>query len=271
MGVLILLLIILLIAILLKVSVKKYKEYERGIILFLGKFSRVVGPGWVFLIPFLEREYKRVDIRTKMIQFDIPIAFTKDKAILKIKGVLYYRIRDPKKAVLDVENYANALRDLIVSETRDTVAALSLDEVLSNIYKLNEFLYDRVRHLAWKWGIYVENVQLTSVAPSQKLAEALQSVKIAEQELLAQNFLANARKIVMEAIGDAAKKLDDKALLYLYIQALKELGQSKSVKILFPMRFLDVLSSTDIEKNLKAINTWEAIQAIKKVLEKKAK
>jgi len=97
--------VILVIYVLFVLFVKKYDEYERGIIFRIGKFNRVAGPGWSIVIPFIEKEFTRLDVRTRMLNLYVPMAFTKDDLRLKMDGVVYYRIVDASKAVLQIENY----------------------------------------------------------------------------------------------------------------------------------------------------------------------
>ncbi len=252
--------------------IKKYTETERAIIYRFGKFNRVAGPGWSIVIPFFEKEYAVVDVRTKMINITIPLAFTKDDLRLSISGTYYYKIINPKKAILTVENYQKGLSDILISETRNTIAKLSMREVFANLDELNDIVKDSIRHETWKWGIDVDMVQIKEIVPPLEIAEAMQQKEIASQQLQAKRFLAEARKVVIEAIGEAASHLDDKSIMYLYLEALKELSKGKSTKMVFPMEFINVLEKMkeDVNTSLAGMNIVGAINAVKdKILDAK--
>ncbi len=249
--------------------VKKYNEYERGIIFRMGKFNRIAGPGWAVVIPFFEKEYARVDVRTKMLPLFIPTAFTSDDLRLKINGTVYYRIMNPAKATLAISNYINGLQDLITSQVRNVIGSMSMRQLFASIDKLNDKLRDAIRHATWQWGIDVPMVQIKSVMPPEEIAQALQSPFIASQELQAQRFRAEAKKVVIQAIGDAAKNLDDKAIMYLYLKALEELSKGSSTKIVFPMQFMSILQGMqgNVGKALAGLNLSQAINAVKGVIQ----
>ncbi len=252
--------------------IKKYDEFERGVIFRTGKFNRVVGPGWVIVMPFFEKEFKRIDARTQMIDLIIDEAFTSDDLRLELEGIFYYRIIDPEKAILKIENYQKGIKSMITSETRNIIGSLNMRDVFANISKLNNILADRIRHNSWKWGIDVSMVQLKSVSPPIEIAEAMESKEIAAQELQAQRFKAEAQKVTISALGKASDNLTDKAMMYLYIEALKELGKGEGSKILFPARFLNIVDGIGrgLEKDgLKGLNTAALIEQVKnKILEK---
>ncbi|MCW1296395.1 MAG: SPFH domain-containing protein [Candidatus Parvarchaeota archaeon] len=256
--------VLAIIYILFALFVKKYDEYERGIIFRIGKFNRVAGPGWSIVIPFIEKEFTRVDVRTRMMNLFVPMAFTKDDLRLKIDGIVYYRIVDANKAVLQIENYLVGLGNMIQSETRNAIASMNMREVFANMDKLNDILADRIRHTSWKWGIDVPMVQIRGIAPPEEIAIAMQQKEIAANMLQAQKFNAEARKVVIEAIGEAAKKLDDMAIMYLYIKALEEISKGSATKIIFPMQFIDILKGMegDVSKALAGLNLSAAVNAV---------
>jgi len=240
-----------LVAIFFKFFVKKYDEYERAIIFRLGKFNRIAGPGWSIVIPFFEKEFQKLDVRTHMISLEIPLAFTKDDLRLKVDGIAYYRIIDPSKAVLQIDDYQRALQNLLVSQVRNVIGSMHMRELFSNLDSLNDMVSDAVRRQTWRWGIDVPSIQIRSVSPPEEIAIAMQQKEIAAQQLQAQRFLAEAKRVMISAIGDAAKNLDDRAIMYFYIKALEELGRGQATKIIFPMQFLQVLE--DIGKNANAM------------------
>ena len=220
-----------------KFFIKKYDEYERAIIFRIGKFNRIAGPGWAFVLPFFEKEFRKVDIRTKTMEMFVTVAFTSDDLRLKIDGVVYYRITDPGKALLKIDNYMTGLGDMMKSEARNLIASMNMRQLFSKLDTLNELLADKIRHATWQWGIDVPMVQIRGIMPPEEVAIAMQEKEIAAQHMQAQRFKAEAKKIVMEAIGAGAKSMDDRAITYLYIKALEEVSKGSATKIILPMQF----------------------------------
>ncbi|MGC8533071.1 MAG: SPFH domain-containing protein [Candidatus Parvarchaeum sp.] len=230
--------IALLIVIFFITFVKKYSQFERGIIFRLGKFNRIAGPGWAIVVPFFEEEYKKVDVRVKMMDITSSDIFTADDLKISLDGTIYYQIVDPEKATLQIDNYGQGLSNLVQSAVRNAIASLTMRQVFGSLDRLNDILADAIRHMTWKWGIDVPSVQLRSVSPSNEVIQAMQQPEIAANLLQAQRFKAEAQKIVMEAIGEGSKSLDDRSIMYLYLQALKQIGESSSSKIVLPMQFM---------------------------------
>jgi len=258
--------ILVVIGLFFKLFVKKYNQYERAIIFRMGKFNRIAGPGWVIVIPFFEKEFARVDTRTKMIDVFIPMVFTKDDLRLKLDGIVYYKIVDPNKAILKIDNYMTGLKNLITSQMRNLISSMTMRDVFGKLSELNDMLADSIRHATWKWGIDVPMVQLKGVTPPEEIAVAMQQKEIASQFMQAQRFRAEARKVAIEALGDAAKKLDDRALSYLYIKALEEISKGSGTKLVFPAQFMDVMKKgfgMGTGFGAAGINVDEAVKAIK--------
>ncbi len=249
-----------------KFLIKKYNENERAIIFRYGKFHRIAGPGWAVVFPFFEKEFAKVDVRTKMMPLNVPVAFTQDDLRLKLDGIIYYRIVNPDKAILKIDNYLSGLTNLISSQTRNLLASMSMREVFGSLSKLNDMLANSIRHETWKWGIDVPMVQLRGVSPPEEIAVAMQEKEIAAQSMQAQKFTAEAKRVVMEAIGKGAESLDDKAIMYLYLKALEQMSQGSGTKVVFPAQFMDVMKGgfglgTGLESAGMDVN--EAVSAIR--------
>ncbi len=219
-------------------SVKKYNQFERGIIFRLGKFNRVAGPGWAVVIPFFEEQYKKVDVRVRMLDMNCQDVFTQDDIKVALDGTIYYQIVDPEKATLQIDNYGQGLTTLVHSAIRNAIASISMRQLFGSLDTLNYVLANAIRHMTWKWGIDVPTVQIRSIAPSPEVIQAMQQPEIAANLLQAQRFKADAQKIVIEAVGEGAKALDDRSIMYLYLEALKQMGESSSSKIVLPMQFM---------------------------------
>jgi regulator of protease activity HflC (stomatin/prohibitin superfamily) len=253
--------------------VKKYDETERAIIFRLGKFSRVAGPGWSLVIPFFEKEFAKVDVRTKMMNLHVPVAFTRDDLRVELAGIVFYQVKNPERAILSVESYHRGVNNIILSETRNAIASLSMRQLFANMDHLNDILKDAVRHATWKWGVDINMIQVKGITPPLEIAVAMQQKEIAAQQLQAQNFKAEAKKVAIEALGDAAKKLDDFSIMYLYLEALKKLGEGKATKMIFPAQFLNVLSNMkdNVGTALTGLNVSNMVGAMKdKILEAKS-
>ncbi|MBD3312308.1 hypothetical protein GF352_02535 [archaeon] len=252
--------------------VKKYDETERAIIFRLGKFHRIAGPGWSVVLPFFEKEFATVDVRTKMMNVHVPIAFTKDDLRIELSGTYFYQIKNPERAILGVESYRRGLSNVLLSETRNAIASMHMRELFANMGELNNIIRDSVRHATWKWGVDVSMVQVKGIKPPVEIADAMQAKEIAEQQLQAKKFQAEARKVAIEAIGEAAEKLDDFSIMYLYLEALKELGKGQATKMIFPMQFMKVLDNMkkDVGTALAGLNVSNMVGAMKnKILEAK--
>lgn len=232
------LIVLVLIVVFLVTAIKQYSQFERGIIFRLGKFNRVAGPGLVLIFPFFEHEYQKVDVRVKMMDISSQDVFTQDDLKLSLEGTIYYQITDPEKATLQIDNYGAGLSNLVQSAVRNSIASLTMRQLFGNLDKLNDLLADSIRHMTWKWGVDVPTVQIRTISPSDEVIQAMQQPEISANMLQAQRFKADAQKIVMEAIGEGGKALDDRSIMYLYLQALKQMGESSSSKIVLPMQFM---------------------------------
>lgn len=216
------------------------KEYERAVIFRFGRANRVGGPGWALVIPGIE-SYRVVDLRTKTIDVEKQDVVTKDLIELKIDAVLYLRVGKSNdsviKSVVEVEDYAFAAKTLVVSSIRDLIGSMTLAEVIANVEELNVALKKKLEVIATKWGIEVEAVEMKDVDLPRVVLEAMHAEKAAVQEKLARLQKAEAQKVEIEAVQQAAEKLSDKALAYYYIKALEEMSKGKGTKIVFPMEF----------------------------------
>ena len=144
-------------------SIKQVNEYERGIKFTLGKFSKIMEPGWNLVFPIFQF-YKKVDIRTKAVDVPEQEAITKDNVSIRINAVLYYKIFDASKAVIAVENFNYAVSQLAQTTMRNIVGSVSLDELLSQRDKISSEICKIVDEATDPWGIKVENVELKDVA-----------------------------------------------------------------------------------------------------------
>jgi len=245
------------------------EEFERAVISRFGRVNRVGGPGWTFILPFIE-SYKKVDLRTKTIDVEKQDVITKDMVELKIDAVLYLHVKKDSdaviKSVVEVEDFSFAAKTLVVSAIRNLVGSMTLAEVISNIDVLNEKLKKELEKIANKWGIEVEAVEMKDVDIPKVVVDAMHAEKAAIQEKLARVHRAEAQKAEIEAVQAAAEKLSDKTLAYYYIKALEEMSKGKGTKIIFPLEFSRLAETIAGKERLLSIDS-KTINDYKKILE----
>ncbi len=162
-------------------SVRQINEYERGVLFSLGKFSKILQPGWHVILPVIH-SYSKIDIRTKAVDVPEQEAITKDNISIRINAVLYYNVFDASKAVLAVQNYNYAVAQLAQTTMRNIVGSVSLDELLTEREKLSQEICKIVDAATDPWGIKVENVELKDVALPEEMKRVMAKVAEAERE-----------------------------------------------------------------------------------------
>ena len=167
--------LIAVIVVILLISVKQINEYQRGILFRLGKFHKVLGPGWHIVIPIFY-SYRKVDVRTKTVDVPEQEAITRDNVSIKINAVLYYKIFDAAKSVLAVENFNYAVSQLAQTTMRNVVGSVSLDELLTEREKLSTEICKIVDKETDPWGIKVENVELKDIALPEEIKRVIAKV-----------------------------------------------------------------------------------------------
>ena len=173
--------IIIIILLILLASIKQIKQYERGIKFTFGKFSKIMNPGLNLVIPIIQ-SYRKVDIRTKVVDVPNQEAITKDNVSIGINAVVYYKVFDASKAVLEVENFAFAVSQLAQTTMRNTVGTVTLDELLTEREKISESIKKIVDEASDPWGIKVENVELKDVTLPEEMKRVIAKAAEAERE-----------------------------------------------------------------------------------------
>ena len=191
--------IIILIIFFIIISIKQINEYERGVKFTLGKFSKIMNPGWNIVLPIFQ-SYKKVDIRTKAVDVPEQEAITKDNVSIKINAVLYYEIFDASKAILAVENFNYAVSQLAQTTMRNVVGTVSLDELLTEREKISEEICTIVDEATDPWGIKVANVELKDISLPEEMKRVIAKIAEAEREKQA---------VITKAVGEveASKNL----------------------------------------------------------------
>jgi len=214
--------------------VLQLQEYERAVVFRMGKFSRVVGPGWMFLLPILETAEK-VDLRIQTIDVKPQETVSKDNVKLKVDAIIYLKVVDPKAAILNVEGYQKSAVSYIQAHLRDVIGKMEMSEVIANVDEINKKLETELKEVASEWGVKVQQVEIQSVILPDEILAAMHRRKAAEQDKLAMKEKAAAQELNIEAIQRAASKLTDPTLQYFYLQSLQKIAEGKSTKIIFPM------------------------------------
>ena len=217
-------------------GIKILKEYERAVVFRLGRMVGARGPGMVYVIPGVEKMVK-MDMRT--VTMDIPPqdVITRDNVSVKVNAVLYFRVLDPNKAVLEVENYLFATSQLAQVTLRSVCGQGELDELLSEREKINSRIQDILDKQTDPWGIKVVLVELKHIDLPQEMQRAMAKQAEAERERRAKVIHADGEFQASEKLPDAAgvMAVQPMALQLRYLQSLVEISSEKNSTIIFPI------------------------------------
>lgn len=254
--------LIIIVIILLLLSVRQINEYERGVKFTLGKFSKIMNPGWRIVVPIFQ-SYKKVDIRTKAVDVPEQDAITKDNVSVRINAVIYYKVFDASKAVLEVENFYFAVGQLAQTTMRNAVGSVSLDELLSERDKISEEICNIIDKATDPWGIKVENVELKDVSLPEEMKRVIARVAEAEREKEAVITKAKGEVEASENLAKAANLMSATpgAMHLRTLSTLCDISSDQSNTIVFalPVEVLKsfegkALSEEKIEAVVKKIN-----------------
>lgn len=217
--------------------VRRYGPTQKAVIYRFGSFARVVGPGWSFVLPFIEKEFAVVDMRVHHITKQGVVAYTKDDVPIEFDFVCYFRITDPAKAVMKLSDIKKTISTYIYGNMREVVGNVLMREIFSNMSVLEGFLKPKLEEHSVGWGFNIENVEILRATLPKTVFQALSEPITQEQKSIAARFQAEAKRVMINVIGDAAKNLSTQTLTYLYIQALNKLGKQPSSKIVIPTNY----------------------------------
>ena len=250
--------IVFIIAIILLCSIKQIDEYERGILFTCGKFSKIINPGWRIVLPIFQ-SYKKVDIRTKVIDVPEQEAITKDNVSVRINAVIYFSVFDASKAILAVEDFRYAVSQLAQTTMRNAVGAVSLDELLGSREKISTEICGIIDKATDPWGIKVENVELKDVALPEEMKRVIAKVAEAERE---------KQSVIMKAAGEveASQNLAKAAEIMattpgaLHLRTLSTINdvssdQSNTIIFAIPLEVLKAFEGISSDKVKKIIKT----------------
>lgn len=217
-------------------SFKVIPEYERGVIFFLGRFQSVYGPGLRIVIPVLQRMV-RVDLRTIVMDVPSQDVISRDNVTVKVNAVLYFRVVDPEKAIINVENYYAATSQLAQTTLRAVLGKHDLDEMLAERDKLNLDIQDSVDQRTDAWGIKVSNVEIKHVDLNDSMIRAIARQAEAERERRAKVIHAEGELQASQKLAEAASVISaqPQALQLRYLQTLNDISNESSSTIVFPL------------------------------------
>jgi regulator of protease activity HflC (stomatin/prohibitin superfamily) len=229
------------------------REYERGVVFMLGRFYKVKGPGLVIIIPVVQ-QMVRVDLRTMVSDIPTQDLITKDNVSVKVNAVLYFRVVDSERAIINVENFMEATGQLAQTTLRSVLGQHELDELLAERERLNRNIQDILDQQTDQWGIKVSNVEIKHVDIDESMIRAIARQAEAERERRAKIIHAEGEQQAAEKLVEAAGQMAEErgAMQLRYLQTLTEIAGEKSSTIVFPLpvsvmegleRFLDSSAS----------------------------
>jgi regulator of protease activity HflC (stomatin/prohibitin superfamily) len=219
------------------------REYVRGVVFFLGRFQSVMGPGFVLLIPGVQ-QLVRVDLRTRVLDVPTQDVISRDNVSVKVNAVIYFRVFDPEKAIVQVEDFQAATSQLAQTTLRSVLGQHELDEMLSERDKLNADIQAILDKQTDAWGIKVSNVEIKHVDLNENMVRAIAKQAEAERTRRAKVIAAEGEFQASEKLKDAAKVLSEQpeALTLRYLQTLLDMSTEKTSTILFPIP-IDLLAA----------------------------
>ncbi|NSW94282.1 MAG: slipin family protein [Bacteroidales bacterium] len=224
-------------------AIRILREYERGVVFRLGRLIAVKGPGIIFLIPVIDRMVK-VSLRTVVMDVPTQDVITKDNVSIKVNAVVYFRVIQPDKAIVEVENYLFATSQLSQTTLRSILGQSELDELLSQREKINRELAKIIDHQTEPWGIKVSNVEEKHIDLPQEMQRAMAKQAEAERERRAKVIHAEGEFQASQRLSDAANIISSNptALQLRFLQTLTEVASEQSSTIIFPVP-LDMISA----------------------------
>ncbi len=222
---------------------KILREYERGVVFMLGRFWSVKGPGLIIIIPILQ-EMVRVDLRTKVLDVPTQDVISRDNVSVKVNAVVYMRVVDPEKAIIQVENYYEATSQLAQTTLRSVLGQHELDEMLAEREKLSTNIQDILDQQTDGWGIKVSNVEMKQVDLDASMVRAIARQAEAERERRAKVIHAEGELQASSKLLESAQTLvkQPESLQLRYLQTLTEIASDKTHTIVFPLH-MDMLKS----------------------------
>jgi len=267
--------IVVLLLVLVPKAIKIVPEYQRLVLFRLGRCVGIRGPGLVIIIPIIDRVV-RVDLREAFLEIPHQTAITEDNAPIAIDFIIFHKVVDAEMSVLRVQNFAGAAQNIAATTLRSVVGDMTLDDVLSKREEMNTLLQTKLDEVTERWGVKVTNVEVREIVPPPAVQEAMTrqmsaertrravvteaegskqaavtvaegakqaAILEAEGERQAAILRAEGFSLALDKIFQVAQTLDANTMSLQYLEALKQIGSSKSTKFVVPMELSNLLSS----------------------------
>ena len=240
-----LLVVLMIVGFVLLGSIKQINEYERGILFTFGKYSKMLMPGWRIVLPIIQF-YKKVDIRTKAVDVPEQETITRDNVSIRINAVIYYKVFDAGKAIVEVENFYYAVSQLAQTTMRNIVGSVTLDQLLSDREKISAEICTVIDKATDAWGIKVENVELKDVSLPEEMKRVIAKAAEAEREKAAVITKAKGEVEAAENLAKAASMMGNTpgALHLRTLSTLNDLSSDQSNTVIFAIP-VEVLRALD--------------------------
>jgi regulator of protease activity HflC (stomatin/prohibitin superfamily) len=227
---------VVLLAILLISSIRVLREYERGVVFMLGRFYKVKGPGLIIIIPVIQ-QMVRVELRTVVMDVPSQDVISRDNVSVKVNAVVYFRVIDPDKAIIQVANYYEATSQLAQTTLRAVLGKHELDDMLAEREKLNIDIQRSLDSHTDAWGIKVANVEIKHVDIDESMVRAIAQQAEAERTRRAKVIHAEGEQQASEKLLEAARMLaqQPQAMQLRFLQTLSSIAGDKSNTIVFPV------------------------------------
>jgi regulator of protease activity HflC (stomatin/prohibitin superfamily) len=228
--------VVVFVLIILSNAIKILREYERGVIFRLGRLIRVKGPGLILLIPIVDKMI-RVSLRTIVLDVPPQDVITQDNVSIKVNAVVYFRVIEPQKAIVQVENFLAATSQISQTTLRSVLGQSELDDLLSQRDKINHKLQQIIDANTEPWGVKVTNVEVKQIDLPQEMQRAMAKQAEAERERRSKVIAAEGEFQASQRLADAAKILSEhsSALTLRYLQTLREIATENNSSTIFPV------------------------------------
>lgn len=217
-------------------AIRVLNEYERGVVFRLGRMVGVRGPGLILLIPIIEKMVK-VSLRTVVMDVPPQDVITQDNVSIKVNAVIYFRVMEPEKAIVEVENFLVATSQISQTTLRSVLGQSELDDLLSQRDKINHRLQEIIDSQTEPWGVKVSNVEVKQIDLPQEMQRAMARQAEAERERRSKVIAAEGEFQASQRLADAAQVLSDQpsALTLRYLQTLREIAGENNTTTIFPV------------------------------------
>ncbi len=228
--------VVILAVMFLAAAIRIFREYERGVVFTLGRFWKVKGPGLVIVIPAIQ-QVVRVDLRTVVLEVPTQDVISRDNVSVKVSAVVYLRVIDAEKAIIQVVNYLNATSQLAQTTLRSVLGKHQLDDMLAEREKLNLDIQQSLDAQTDSWGVKVSNVEIKQVDLTESMIRAIARQAEAERERRAKVIHAEGELQASEKLYQAARILaqEPQAIQLRYLETLTVIGADKNSTIVFPL------------------------------------